>query len=86
MPMTKDQVRELIYARLVQLTNSPDDDISIKAIHELGVIAGLHADVNPKAITAMQTNNFTIPAEKLTEALSAIRRISGGGADANVQS
>ena len=78
MPIAKDQVRELIYARLIALTNSTDEDISIKAIHELGVIAGLHADVNPRAITAMQTNNFTIPAEKLTEALSAIRRISGG--------
>lgn len=77
MALTKDQIRDLAYARLLVLANSPDEDVSLKAIHELTTLGGLHADVSPRSITAQQTNNFTIPADKLESAVRALRQISG---------
>ena len=74
----KEAVREILYARLNTLVNSPDEDVSLKAIKELGTIAGIYAEVAPRQLTAQQTNNFTIPPDKLAEVVSGLRSIGSG--------
>lgn len=71
----KETIREILYTRLSTLINSPDEDVALKAIKELGTIAGIYAEVAPKQLNATQTNNFVIPAEKLSSALDAIKKV-----------
>jgi len=72
---TKEEIRTLLYGRLMVLLNSPDEDISLKAAKELGTIAGIYAEVQPKALSAQQTNNFTLTPEAMSGVISNLRLI-----------
>lgn len=74
--LDKNAVKEMLYAKLQQLLNSPDEDIAIKAAKELGTIAGIYADVSPRSITAQQTNTFVLDSDKMSEALAGLKKIA----------
>jgi len=74
---TKDDVRALIYGRLTTLLQSSDEEVSIKAAKELGTLAGLYAEVNPKAISAQQTNQFYLAPDTMTKVVESLRLVAG---------
>ena len=73
---SKEDIRTLLYTRLTTLLNSQDEEIAIKAVKELGTIAGIYAEVSPRQISAHQTNNFTIPEDKLAAIVSNLKQIA----------
>lgn len=80
----KQTVKEIIYAKLQQLLNSTDEDVSLKAAKELGTIAGIYADVSPKSITAQQTNTFILDPDKMSEALAGLKKIAAPQAESRI--
>ncbi len=74
---TKDDVRALIYGRLTTLLQSSDEEVSIKAAKELGTLAGLYAEVSPKALNAQQTNQFYLAPDTMTKVVESLRLVAG---------
>jgi len=72
----KEEIKAIIFAKLLTLTQGPDPKIAIAAARELGELAGLYADVAPKAITAQQTNNFTLSPEAMGGILEGLKAIT----------
>jgi len=82
--LDKQSVKEMLYAKLQQLLNSPDEDVALKAARELGTIAGIYADVSPRSITAQQTNTFILDPDKMSEALSGLKKIASTPGDSRI--
>jgi hypothetical protein len=74
----KEAIRSSIYARLLTLLNSTDEEVSLKAAKELGTIAGIYAEVTPKSLSASQTNNFVLSPDQLSGVLDGLKKISSG--------
>jgi hypothetical protein len=82
----KETIRSTIYARLLTLLNSADEEVALKASKELGTIAGIYAEVAPRNLSASQTNNFVLSPDQLSGVLDGLRslssnKISGAGQD-----
>lgn len=73
----KEEIRSIIYGRLLTLANSTDDEVALKAIKELGIVSGVSSENNPKALSATQQNTFVLSPDQMGGVLAGLKALGG---------